>query len=403
MRRLAVFTLLAALVSGLAVAQPPVNKQAPSPKGKQAQPAAKKDAPPAGAPLPDVSKVTAEEKSFNSVDGVKLRGLFYKSTNAGNGPVVILLHEYKKDPNAKLWDDTAKYLAASGFNAFRFAFRGHGDLKSLHSKDIAPEEFFAGPYSAVNRALVRAANPAAKNSLDALKDFGISNAYLPMLVQDLAAARTLLDQMNDAGECNTSSVYLLGAGDIVNLGFLFLAAEWHRERERPKNIIGIVPPVTAARPLFGGTDPAGIDYAGAVWLGPTTTESAFPIATVKLWVNNVSGLKIRNETPMLFLYGGADQRGRQGANTYFGNVLRANVKTSGGGTSLPKLVQTFKHEVGKGVKNAGSGLLGNNLGTERTVIDFLEAVERERKNKPRKTRDLEKPLYIDVTSFGLIR
>src|SRR3954469_10687570 len=111
MRRLAVFAVLAGLLSGLAAAQPPGDKKGmPAKDGKKDVPAT----PPAGAPLPDTANVVADEKSFNSIDGVKLRGLFYKSTKGGNGPVVILLHEYKKDPNAKLWDDTAKVLAASG-------------------------------------------------------------------------------------------------------------------------------------------------------------------------------------------------------------------------------------------------------------------------------------------------
>ena len=392
MRRLAVFAVLVGLLTGLAAAQPPGAKKAPPPTKD------KKDAPPPPAPAVDTSKVTAEEKSFASVDGVKLRGLFYKSDKGGSGPVVILLHEYKKDPNESRWDGTARLLAASGFNAFRFAFRGHGDLRSLHSKDIAPEEFFAGPYSGINRGLVKAPNPATKNALEAGKDF--PPAYLPMLVQDLAAARTLLDQMNDAGECNTSSVYLLGAGDMVNLGFLFLASEWHREREKPKNILGVVPPVTSGRGLYGDVGPAGQDYAGAVWLGPTTDPANFPTALVKRWVDEVSGLKVRNETPMLFLSGAQDAKGKAGATAFFDTILKANVKVAGGGGALPKLVQTFKQEV-KNTKSAGAALLGNNLGTETTVVSFLEAVEKERKNKPRKSREFEKPLYIDVQSFGL--
>jgi hypothetical protein len=385
MPRAAVFVLIAGLLCGLVAAQPPGDKKTP--------PTAAKKEPPKE--LPKTDGVTADEKSFTSADGVKLRGLFYKSTKGGNGPVVILLHEYKKDPNDSRWDSTAKLLAAGGFNAFRFAFRGHGDLRSLHSKDIVPEEFFRNP---TNRNQVRAANPATKNLLDP-KD--LPNSYLPMLVQDIAAARNLLDQMNDAGECNTSSVYLLGAGDTVNLGLLFIASEFHREREMPRGFFGgVVPPVTAVRGLLGDVGSAGPDYAGAVWVGPATNPSQFPTATVKQWVEVSSGLKIRNEVPMLFLYGGQDAKGKQAAETFYNTVLRAEVRT--GGLDKAGRGQTHKYEV-KGTKLTGSGLLGANLETERVILDYLTEVEKERKNKPRKARDLTKPAYIEVTTFGVLR
>jgi pimeloyl-ACP methyl ester carboxylesterase len=402
MRRAAVFVLLAGALSGLALAQPPADKKSP-PTGKDKKdtpPAATKDAPPLEK-LPDTKDVAPPEpKSFKSADGVTLNGLFYKSAKGGNSPVVVLLHEYKKDPNDTRWDGTAKLLAASGFNALRFAFRGHGDLKALHSKDIDAGDFFGGPYSGPNRALVSAPNPAAKATIDP-RDF--RTGYQPMLVQDLAAARTLLDQMNDTGECNTSSIYLVGAGDTVNLGFLFLASEWHRERERVRTFFGVVPPVTALRPLIGDVGPAGQDYAGCVWLGPTTDPSNYPVEKIKLWVNDVSGLKLRNETPMLFLYGGADPKGKAGATAYYDTVLKAGVKAAAGGAALPGIGHlTYKEEVGKGVKNLGATLLGNNLGTEQRILAYLAAMEKERKNKPRKNRDFEKPLYIDVRSFGVM-
>ncbi len=405
MRRVAVFVLLASLVSGLALAQPPADKKAPPAKAGDKD---KKDGSPAVtdapklADLPDTKDVPAPEaKSFKSADGVMLNGLFYKSAKGGSAPVVMLLHEYKKDPNDSRWDGTAKLLAASGFNVLRFAFRGHGDLKALHSKDIDAGEFFGGAWSGINKALVNAPNPAAKATVDT-RDF--RSGYQPMLVQDLAAARTLLDQMNDTGECNTSSIYLLGAGETVNLGFLFLASEWHRERERVKTFFGAVPPVSARRPLLGDVGPAGQDYAGCVWLGPTTDPANYPLATVKEWVTDVSGLKLRNETPMLFLYGGLDAKGKLGATAYYDTVLKAGAKAQAqGGSGLPPIGHlTYKEEVGKGVKNLGATLLGNNLGTEQRVLAYLAAMEKERKNKVRKARDFERPLYIDVRSFGLM-
>src|SRR5689334_8484436 len=57
-----------------------------------------------------------EEKSFKTVDGVKLRGLFYKSPKGGSAPVVLMLHAYKANPDEAVWADTAKMLVGLGYN-----------------------------------------------------------------------------------------------------------------------------------------------------------------------------------------------------------------------------------------------------------------------------------------------
>ena len=62
--------------------------------------------------------------------------------------------------------------------------------------------------------------------------------------------------------------------------------------------------------------------------------------------------------------------------------------------------QTFLKEV-KGSKLSGVKLLGNNLKVEEMIQDFLTAVDKERKNKTRKVREWDKPLIIDVRSFGV--
>ena len=395
--------VLAGLLGGLVAAQPPAEKDKKVPPVKEgdkktppAKEADKKDA----VPLPDTSGVAAPEaKSITTADGVTVNALFYKSAKGVDAPTVILLHDYKQDPNAALWDGTAKILAAGGFNTLRFAFRGHGEIRSLGSKDIDPADFFGGPFGGINRGMVSGGdNPAKKKSLD-WRDF--RPGYQPMLVQDLAAVRCLLDQMNDTSACNTSSVYLIGAGSSVNLGFLFLAAEWRREREKPTNILGAVPPVSAIRGLVGDVGPAGQDYAGCVWLGPTADAAVYPTATVQSWVSQTTQLKLR-DVPMLFLYGAADAKGKQGTSTFYESVLKGTVKKSAAGPVRDPQF-TYKEEVGKGARNAGAGLLGINLGTEQSILKYLTYIESERKNKIRKDRRFDKPLPIDVRSFGVLQ
>ena len=119
-----------------------------------------------------------EERSFRTADGVKLRGLFYKSPKGAAAPVVIMLHAYKANPDEAIWAETAKQLVKQGFHVFRFDFRGHGK-----STDVVPDEFWA---NRVNKALVRVSpgSTAATDSSIKFEDF--RDSYYPMLVQDLA-------------------------------------------------------------------------------------------------------------------------------------------------------------------------------------------------------------------------
>jgi hypothetical protein len=386
-RRPLLLAVLAATLAGLtAAAQPPKKEKPADPKA--APPPAKKD--------PALEGVAAEEKSFTTADGVKIQGRWYKSVKGAASPVVLLLPEFSADPNATVWDDAARLLASRGFHAFRFAYRGHGDLKGLHGLDIDPGTFWVNP---VNQAYVRGAERAANKTMISTRDF--RPGYSPMVVQDIAAARNMLDQMNDIGEVNTSNIYLVGAGDAINFGLLFAASECWREDKKPN--VPVPPNVVSAvnRPLFPGAEPAVTDLAGAVWLSPATSRYVTE-QTLQSWVYTPWGLKLRSDVPMLFVYGEKDTAGKRATNVFFRNVLKADSKVGPGGQTLPKPLFTTVREV-KGSANTGTKLLGNNLGTEALVREFMEAVEKERRMKPRRTRDWTKPLYVDVQSFGLMR
>jgi hypothetical protein len=339
-----------------------------------------------------------EEKSFRTADGVKLRGLFYKSAKGGSAPVVLMLHAYKANPDEAVWADTAQQLVKQGFNVLRFDFRGHGK-----STDIDPAEFWTHPMNRGNVQLTRGLTHATDGSIK-VEDFKPS--YYPMLVQDIAAARNLIDLLNDTGELNASSIYLLGAGDAVNLGLFFISTEWLRERQKPNNFNLFVPPhlqvVSPRRNPLAGTEPAGLDYGGAIWLGPAKAPGGISTSNLRSWVISPYALKMRTETPMLFIHGDKDKSGEAYARTLFNDVLAVTAKSSPGGGTLLRPEQTFVREV-KDSGNTGVKLLGNNLGTEKLIEDFLTAVEKERKGKTRKIREWDKPLLVDVQGFGAIR
>jgi hypothetical protein len=173
-------------------------------------------------------------------------------------------------------------------------------------------------------------------------------------------------------------------------------------REDKKPNIPVPPTVVSLnRQLFPNAEMAIGDLAGAVWIGPAAS-TAVTSQNVQSWVFTPWGLPVRNEVQMLFVYGEKDARGKQAARTFFSNTLKLDGKTGPGGQQLPKPLFSTSREI-KGSGNAGSKLLGNNLGTETMLVDFLEAVDKDRKGKPRKTREWTKPLYVDVQSFGLMR
>jgi hypothetical protein len=363
----------------------------------------------------NIAKVNPVEETFQSCDGVKLRGVYYDAispkTAPAKAPVILMLHAYNQNPDEAVWDDTAKLAAAAGYHVFRFDFRGHGKSKDIVGRDFWDPRM---PWFPINKAYIRGSEKAATKVTIDVKEF--NPRYYAMLVNDIAAARAHLDKKNDAGQLNSSSIYLMAAGDAINLGMLFAASEWKRERKRPNaDLINLT--VSPRRELFTGFDPAGPDIRGAIWLGPTPAPSGSGIANddIKRWVMSDYALDLRMETQMLFLYGKQDERAKNMTHALYDTVLKIldprdpknqGKKLSGGpnGKSLPNPDQSFKQAIDG--KLSGAKLLGNNLGTERYIQTFIDRVEEDRKNRERTpNRNWDKPLYIDVgvTGFGAVR
>jgi pimeloyl-ACP methyl ester carboxylesterase len=363
----------------------------------------------------NIKKVNPVEETFQTCDGVKLRGVFYDAiapkTPPAKAPVILMLHAYNQNPDEAVWDDTAKLAAAAGYHVFRFDFRGHGKSKDIVGRDFWDPRM---PWYPINKSYIKGSDKAATKVTIDVKEF--NPKYYGMLVNDIAAARAHLDKKNDAGQLNGSSVYLLAAGDAVNLGMLFTASEWKRERKRPNaDLINLT--VSPRRELFTGFDPAGPDIRGAIWLGPLPAPNGSGIGNddIKRWVMSDYALDLRMETQMLFLYGKQDERAKNMTNTLFDHVLKIldmrdpknkDKKLSGGpnGKSLPNPDQSFKQAI-EG-KNNGAKMLGNDNGTERFISLFIDRVEEDRKNRERTpNRNWDKPLYIDVgpSGFGAVK
>ena len=361
------------------------------PKDKDA---AKKDEDAAASKAAALQKYADESKgetiSFTSVDGVKLKGVFYKAQD-GSRPVVLMLHDYKANPAETAWTNAAKLCLAKGFNVLQFDFRGHGK-----STEVVAGDFWV---RTENRQLILGGNSPTVTTKTAIKVADFRTNYFPMLVQDIAAARNYLDQLNDNGTVNTSTVYLLGCGDAVGLGFLYMASEWSRERIKPN--VGVPAQyVSIRRNLFPSSEPAGPDIAGAIWLGPTL-NSSIPMPSLKEWCIQPATIELRSQTRMLFLHGDKDAKSAPLAKKLFSDVLLLDKKTLPNGTNLTKPDFTsFVRDI-KGSGAGGIKLLGNKLETENLIGTFLKEIDKDRGAKTSKKRDWDKPLWINVADYGV--
>jgi len=351
-----------------------------------------------------------EQETVTTADGVKLRGLFHKSDSpnaAKNGdPVVILLYAPGpgKDMTKGDWAGLAYRLNQEGYHVFRFDWRGHGK-----STDIADVKKFwqtcswSAPVN--NKYITGAAKSPPKATLSIEKDFGPQAAkmanYYPVFVNDLAAVRLHLDQKNDNGTINTSSVYLVGAGDATALGMMWITSEWLRPAVMPgANQLGLGVPryeYVPQRLLGGLATEAGETIAGAVWLTPSHPRGG-PMGndqTIRGWTAKLAP-KLRDLNPMLFVYGDQDKAGEGSARFYYETVLVAEPR----GSSLKKLEQTFIRPVAN-TKLSGVALLGNNaeLKVEDKMVEYLNAIQKERSKITKKQRQFTDPYAIDIRHF----
>ncbi len=327
------------------------------------------------------------DELIETADGVKLRGIFYKAVNSKNNSCVIIAHEPFTDPTKGDWDGLARTLAKKGYHTIRFDFRGHGK-----SKDVIPEKFWRDQ---LNTNLPGATKKPLKDTIDS-KDF--KKSYHPQLVYDLAAVRNHLDKLNDDGQVNTSSTYLIGDGTAATLGMMFLATEWHREQKKPTGFLNTQKFwISANLPIAAGGSPAGRDYGGAVWLSPRRMDG-FNTSTMKNWVathgRGIDG-DMRKETPMLFVYGEKDSKGME-ESKYFND----QIMVSAGRGKLEKLDSTYVRER-KGTDLKGVGLLGKDdtLGTEKLIVEFLDKMEEFRRKKVRIQREYSEPVKINIATF----
>jgi pimeloyl-ACP methyl ester carboxylesterase len=339
---------------------------------------------------------------FDTIDGVQLEGRFYAAAPIGKAKAkeatVLLLHNINSktggSSNQPGWDELARMLQDDGYSVLKFDFRGFGN-----STNVSPQ-FWKELYNSNN---VRGGTKAKPPSTISHKDFDNKAAeYYPYLVNDIAAAKAYLDRRNDAGQANTSSLIVIGAGEGATLGAMWMASEWHRHKVNGGGGIGVVGiPVKISL-----EEPEGRDEAAAVWLNlsPKLGNREIPSA-VHNWLAEMSG---SNKVAMGFVYGSQDEAAAASAKrdlgAIAGQIRRDNPNLSD--EALQKLMK--KKGIGsyplKDTKVTGSELLtANDSAAQKWIVNnFLKSVMEERGAKESRTRAAKEDTFV-WTFPGLAR
>lgn len=355
------------------------------------------------------------DETFRTADGVELHGRFSASTKkevaAGNAPVVVLLYPpgSGNDMTKGDWGTLTKKLNEEGFHVYQFDWRGHG--KSTEIKDTErfwqKSPYLNGPAGVAPNTFIKGWQTKPLKDKISIKDVTNATKFFPAYAMDLAAVRYQLDTKNDNKELNTSSIYLIGTEEAAGLGLAWVTMEWKRPATKPgDNQLAIAGAAGAARYEFigqqlrGDIDEAGQDFAGAVWLS-ASRPAAFSTTTMKAWASNVLfAPQLRNNTPMLYLTGDKDAKGKTDAAFYFNEVLVAEPKK---GSPLSPLKQTFVRELKGGGNDRGLKLLGNKeVSAEETILKFMKEVQKDRQRTAAKNRKYENSYGVNLKYFGLL-
>ena len=246
-----------------------------------------------------VVELPSEKVTFPTADGVQLVGTWYPGGGGAESPCILLLHQPGGQANRESWQRLARLLQKMGCAVLAFDFRGHGD-----STRVEPAFW----KSMANRALL-IQDLFGTETPNRIRYKSFTPTYYPMLVNDIVAARTFLDQKNDRQECNTSKLIVIGAEEGAALGAMWLYAEWHRFQ------------VTSPDPLLLSQVPEGSQVAGALWLS-IRPQIGGRFCRAGEWLKMVGSDR---RVPMGFLYGAEDDASSQFARQCLREIKPARV------------------------------------------------------------------------------
>lgn len=295
-----------------------------------------------------------ETVKIETVDGVELKGTYWPGNKGKKSPVAILLHKLGGRSNEDGWKELADDLQKAGFAVLTFDFRGHGA-----STGVNPMTFWSFSHNQMGVKGFRRGAAKLPETI-ALADF--QPRYLPHLVDDVAAAKRFIERRyNDAGECNASSIVLVGAEDGATLGALWLASETKRHRIIPVGLMG-----------QKNDKPESKDVSACAWLNISPTlGTRTPLnvgGLLRGWLKEGANTPA-SKIPMAFIFG-ADDKPSDKASLDLVKAIRPKYKRTG------KVDDDLSGTVDFGVagsKLKGSKLLMDPLTTREAIVkNYLE-------------------------------
>ncbi len=298
----------------------------------------------------------AQPVEILTADRVELKGHFYPGKGGRNAPTVLLLHAIGEDSRSAEWVGLAQALNAAGYAVLRFDFRGHGASTTVQPgvPNINPAAARRGFWDErENQAYVRGAAKRPTTISD--KQFD-QKYYLRILANDVAAAKAFLDERNDAGECNSGNLFLVGAKEGATIGAIWLNGEWNRFK------VIFPPQFPGGLAKLDLQDAEGASVTAAVWLSMTSSLGGTAVSPSAILYKAAA----TNKVPMAFFYGEADAKAKQTA------------VATGKAFKLKKSENpfTFAVAVPRSEKLAGSKLLAKSLGTGQNIIAYFDGVQK---------------------------
>jgi pimeloyl-ACP methyl ester carboxylesterase len=273
----------------------------------------------------------------------------------------MIIHPIGGSRKMKGLDTLAKALQEAGHAVLLFDLRGHGDSTTVN-KNFWDHQ--------VNKDRVRGDG----GSTIKFAGGGIRGDYTPMMVNDVMAAKLFIDRRNDAGECNSRKLILLGVHDGATLASLWLASEFYRFRVTQFNQL-------TKLPIDWDKSPEGKKTLALIALSMSSgigRAGANPFAWLQLAGKT-------NKVRMAFLYGEKDGTSAARADFYFRGLGKTGDKFT----------------VKKGVKNSnavGAGLLDEKLDTAELIVNYVNNILTDQGNNDWELCETEKKGYVWV--FG---
>jgi len=307
-----------------------------------------------GGKLPPGIKLPAPKSAdILTADKVELKVQYYPSLRP-RSPCVLLLHALGDNSNNKEWTNFAKKLQERGYFVAMFDFRGHGDSTGVQpgSPSKKGELGIRGFWDEIPNQQGAGGFSATKARPTEIKSTKFTAAYLPVLVNDIAAVKTFLDDQ----DCDTNNLILIGVKDGATLGALWLNSEFHRFRWLPPG-----PGTPQGAP--DKQNPEGLAVTAAVWISATSTLGKTNVNLTQLLDVPAKGYKV----PMLFIYGQGDEKGRKVAK----DLEKA---LAPGGSKKDAPLFTGAKEIAGAEKATGRELLLESRPTTEVILEYLDSL-----------------------------